>query len=95
LNQSIEAFVYCVLGAQVNTRSSIIGDTGSAQETQQVFLQLFESAIIEMDIPKSIQRYQLAIQEAKVKLDTAVAVGCWLFPSRLVVNNNSVLLLQQ
>ena len=95
LNQSIEAFVYCVLGAQVNTRSSIIGDTGSAQETQRVFLQLFESAIIEMDIPKSIQRYQLAIQEAKVKLDTAVAVGCWLFPSRLVVNNNSVLLLQQ
>ena len=27
LNQSIEAFVYTILGAQVNTRSSIVGDS--------------------------------------------------------------------
>jgi len=90
LNQSIEAYVYCILGSQVNTRSSIYGNSGSAQETQRVFLQLFESAIIETDVSKSIQRYQLAIQEAKVKLDTAVAIGCWLLPSSLVINNNSV-----
>ena len=57
LNRSIEAFVYCVLGAQVNTRSSIVGNSGSAQETQQEFLVLFESSIIENDITKSIQRW--------------------------------------
>ena len=34
LNQSIEAFVYCVLGAQVNVRSSILGDGGRAKEAQ-------------------------------------------------------------
>lgn len=28
LNQSIEAFVYCMLGVQVNVRSSILGDGG-------------------------------------------------------------------
>ena len=28
MNQTIEAFVHCVLGAQVNTRSSILGDGG-------------------------------------------------------------------
>ena len=28
LNQSIKAFVYCVLGAQVNVRSSILGNGG-------------------------------------------------------------------
>ena len=28
LNQSVEAFVYCILGAQVNVRSSILGDGG-------------------------------------------------------------------
>jgi len=90
LNQSIEAYVYCILGSQVNTRSSIYGDGGSAVETQKVFLQLFESSIIETDISKSIQRYQLAIQEAKVKLDLAISPGCWLLPSNLVINTNSI-----
>jgi len=91
LNQSIEAFVYCILGSQVNTRSSIIGTSGSATETQQEFSTLFESAIIENDISKSIQRYQMAIQEAKVRLDLAIAPGCWLIPSNLVINTQSII----
>jgi len=90
LNKSIEAYVYTILGSQVNTRSSILGDSGSAIETQRVFLQLFESSIIERDISKSIQRYQLAIQEAKVRLDLAISPGCWLLPSNLVINTNSI-----
>ena len=32
LNQSIEVFVFCVLGAQVNVRSSILGNGGRAKE---------------------------------------------------------------
>jgi len=90
LNQSIEAFVYCVLGAQINTRSPIISDFGSAKETQDVFLKLFESSVIGKDISKSIQRYQLAIQEAKVKLDLAISPGCWLLPSNIIVNTQTV-----
>jgi len=90
LNKSIEAYVYTILGCQVNTRSSILGASGAAIETQQVFLQLFESSIIERDISKSIQRYQLAIQEAKVRLDLAISPGCWLLPSNLVINTNSI-----
>jgi hypothetical protein len=89
LNQSIESFVYCILGAQVRTMSSIIGNSGSAQQTQGVFLQLFESSIIEFDISKSIERYQLATREARQKLNLAVAVGCWLLPSNLVINTTS------
>ena len=34
INQSIEAFVYCILGAQVNVRSSILGEGGRAKEAQ-------------------------------------------------------------
>ena len=45
LNRSIEAFVYCVLGAQVNMRSSITGQSGSAQEVKQELINLFEKAI--------------------------------------------------
>ena len=90
INRSIEAFVYCVLGAQVNTRSSIVGQTGSAIETRQEFLTLFESSIIENDISKGVQRYQMAIQDAKARLDYAVAPGCWLMPSSLVINTGAM-----
>ena len=45
INQSIEAFVYCVLGAQVNVRSSILGDGGRAKEAQTEFLVLLEESI--------------------------------------------------
>ena len=37
INRSIEAFGYCNLGAQANTRSSILGSTGTARNTQTVF----------------------------------------------------------
>ena len=32
INRSIEAFVYCILGAQVNTRSPIVSAHGASQE---------------------------------------------------------------
>ena len=89
LNQSIEAFVYCVLGAQVNTRSSIIDNGGRAKETQSEFLVLLKGAIRSPDISKSIQRYQLAVGEAKARLDFAVVPGCWLMPSRMILNTES------
>ena len=91
LNQSIEALVYCVLGAQVNVRSSILGETGSAQEVRQEFLVLLEDAIKQPDISKSVQRFQLAVQEAKVKLDLAVSPGTWLMPSRMAINTESTI----
>ena len=91
LNQSIEALVYCVLGAQVNVRSSILGNTGSAQEVRQEFLVLLEDAIKQPDISKSVQRFQLAVQEAKVKLDLAVSPGTWLMPSRMVISTESTI----
>ena len=75
LNQSIEAFVYCILGAQVNVRSSILGGFGGAKEAQREFLILMEDAIRQPDLSKSIQRFQLAIYEAKVRLDLAISPG--------------------
>ena len=75
INQSIEAFVYCILGSQVNVRSSIIGSSGSAKEVRHEFLVLIEDEIGQPDISKSVQRFQLVIQEAKVKLDLAISPG--------------------
>ena len=90
LNQSIEAFVYCVLGAQVNVRSSILGDGGRAKEAQTEFLVLLEEAIRQPNLSKSVQRYQLAVDEAKVRLNLAVAPGTWLMPARMILNTGSV-----
>ena len=89
LHQSIEAYVYCFLGAQVNAKTSILGDFGSAKEAQREFLILMEDAIRQPDISKSIQRFQLAIDEAKVRLDLAISPGTWLMPSNLVLNTQS------
>jgi len=90
ISQSVEAFVYCILGSQVQTRTSIIGNSGGSQEAKEVFLQLFESSVVESDISKSIRRYQFALQNAKQKLDLAVAKDCWLLPSYLILNNSSI-----
>ena len=91
LNQSIEALVYCVLGSQVNVRSSILGNTGSAQEVRREFLVLLEDAITLSDITNSVGRFQLAVQEAKVKLDLAISPGTWLLPSKMVINTESII----
>ena len=89
LNRSIEAFVYCVLGAQVNMRSSIVGGGGIAQEVRQELTQLFEKAVIEEDLSDSVKRYQEAIENSRVKLDFAVTPGVWLLPSNLEINLTS------
>ena len=89
INQSIETFSYCILGAQVNVRSSILGNSGSAQEVRREFLVLMEDAVKQPDISKSVQRFQLVVQKAKVKLDLAISPGTWLMPSRMVFNTES------
>ena len=90
INQSIESFCYAILGSQVDVRSFISGSQGSAIETQRQFLSMVEDAIRNPDISKSVQRFQLAIESAKVRLDLAISPGLWLLPSKMVVNTESV-----
>ena len=90
INQSIESFCYAILGSQVNVRSSIAGSQGSSIETQRQFLSMVEDAIRNPDLGKSVQRFQLAIESAKVRLDLAISPGTWLLPSKMVVNTESV-----
>ena len=90
INQSIESFCYAILGSQVDVRSSISGSQGSAIETQRQFLSMVEDAIRNPNISKSVQRFQLAIQSAKVRLNLAISPGLWLLPSKMVLNTESV-----
>ena len=90
INQSIESFCYAILGSQVDVCSSIDGSQGSSIETQRQFLAMIEDAIRNPDLGKSVQRFQLAIESAKVRLDLAISPGTWLLPSKMVVNTESV-----
>ena len=51
---------------------------------------MVEDTIRNPDISKSVQRFQLAIESAKVRLDLAISPGLWLLPSKMVVNPESV-----
>ena len=74
----------------MNVRSSILGEGGRAKEAQTEFLTLMEDSIRQPDLVKSVQRYQLAVNEAKVRLNLTVCPGAWLMPARMVINTGSI-----
>ena len=79
------------MSAQVNAHSSILGEGGRAKEAQIKFLTLMEDAITQPDLAQSVQRYQLAVPEAKVRLNLAVCPGAWLMPARMIINTESTI----
>ena len=48
-----------------------------------------EDAIRQPDLAQSVQRYQLAVDEVKVRLNLALCPGAWLMPSRMIMNTES------
>ena len=85
INQSIKAFAYCILGAQVNVSSSILGE---GRESKRGPDRVFNSDG-QTDLAKSVQRYQFAVDEAKVRLNLTVCPGAWLMPARMIINTES------
>ena len=87
LDDSIRAYVYCILGAQAQTRSSIL----NSPETQQTFVDLLEKNISSMfSIPESIKQYQDSISNTRSKIDFVIGIGLYMIPSNLVLNVGSV-----
>ena len=86
INRSIEAFGYCILGAQANTRTSILGNLGTARNTQTDFLVLIEDALRTLTVANGPVKYQDAIEN----LNFAVGRGVLLLPSRMIINTESV-----
>ena len=89
INQAIEAYCYCILGAQARIRSTIQGVSGGAIETQREFLDRIEDSIVLKNISHNIQRYKKAIADTRTRLD--FAQGVWLMPSRMVINTESII----
>ena len=81
INDSIRTYVWAILGAQSQARSSILG-AGKAFDAQKQFLANVEDVInSEVDLPSSIERYQLVLQYARSKVDFVVGLGLYMIPS--------------
>ena len=90
INRSIEAFGYCILGAHAKTQSSILGNLGTARNTQTDFLVLIEDSIKTLNVSNGPVKYQNAIEATKVRLNFAVGRGVLLLPARMIINTESV-----
>ena len=81
INDSIRTYVWSIVGAQSQARSSILG-TGKAFDAQKQFLANVEDVInSEVDLPGSIERYQSTLQYARSKVDFVVGLGLYMIPS--------------
>ena len=87
LQESIEAFVYCVLGAQSRTRWPIVGGSISAKnlQTQVVFRQVLEDTIVIVYEQKTLDNMRGSIIATNVVLNLAITPGLLLLPSRMVI----------
>ena len=89
LNESIEAYIYSVLGAEAKTRQSIYDNRASALETQKVFRRNLEDSIIHYDTSVWINNMNKAVSDAVV-LNLAVSPPLWSLPSSVVILKNPI-----
>ena len=83
--QSVESYVYCVLGAQANTRWSIVGRGALSIQTQEVFKKLVNDTIIQSDQTVTIANMRKVIKDTNVVLNMAISPGVILIPSNLII----------
>ena len=88
--QSIESFVYCVLGAQANTRWLIVGRGAMSLQTQEVFKKLVNDTIIQSDPTVTISNIRKAIKDTNVVLNMVISPGIILIPSNLIILDKMV-----
>ena len=72
------------------SRSSILGTTGTAKNTQTDHLVLVDDSIKTLTVSNGSVKYQETIQATKVRLNFAVARGVLLLPARMIIKTESV-----
>ncbi len=85
LQQSVESYVYAVLGAQANTRFPIVGEGANSLLTQKAFRKIVKETIAESDVTIMISNMRTAITNTKAVLNMAISPGMILVPSNLLI----------
>ena len=102
ISRSVRAYVYLFLTSQVQARSSIVGNSAPAVDTQQVFKSTLKALVSEdYSIAINIERYQRVLEHTLAKLEFSVGIGIYMLPSDLNLNigktkgyNNKILVEQ-
>ena len=66
LVQSIEAFVYAILGSQADSRFSIVNQGGKSLQTQKIFHQLVKSSIVQNDNTIMISNFRTVVKDTNI-----------------------------
>ena len=76
LNQSIEAHLHSILGAQARSGQAIINNSASSLVVQQIFRQIVEDSIINYDKSTWINNVNRSISDTNVVLNMAISQAC-------------------
>ena len=82
--------MYCVLGAQAQTRWPIVEKGAMSIQTQEVFKKLVTDTIIQSDQSITIANMRKAIADTNVILNMAITPGIILVPSDTIILKNKV-----
>ena len=85
LQQSIESFVYSILGAQASTRWVIVGDGAKSSQTQDAFRKKVEDTVVQSDTTVLVSNMRRAIKDTNVVLNMAISPGIILVPSDMKI----------
>ena len=83
--QSVESFVYSILGAQASTRWPTVRQGAKNLQTQVVFRKIVHDTVVEDDQTVTINNMRKAIVDTHVILNTAITPGMILFSGTLVI----------
>ena len=83
--QSVESFVYSVLGFQASTRCAIVGQGAERLQTRVVFRKIVQDTVVKDDQTITVNNMRKAIVDTHVILNTAITPGMILIPGSLIM----------
>ena len=90
LQQSVESYVYAVLGAQASLRFPIVGEGAKSLQTQDKFHTIVKETIAQSDVSVTISNMRTAIANTNVVLNMAISPGMILVPSDLIIQKEKI-----
>ncbi len=88
--QSVESYVYAVLGAQASLRFPIVGEGAKSLQTQDKFRTIVKETIVQSDVTITISNMRAAIASTNVVLNIAISPGMILVPSNLIIQKKKI-----
>ncbi len=90
LQQSVESYIYAVLGAQASLRFPIVGEGAKSLQTQDKFRAIVKETIAQSDVSVTITNMRTAIASTNVVLNIGISPGMILVPSDLIIQKEKI-----